>query len=510
MDEELKTLLERMETCNAEMDTALGKARKAGDDEEKAKQHRAVFAAKKAEFEEMKTELEDLKARIDRAKTIAAARELETPDLSGKTRNPGDAPEQERAKDGNPDTATSKARAQFEAFGKYMRTGSLRSMSDREADLIAAAKTATDRISDLSGDAVAFPTWLGKAIVAQSDVAAKQMLVGAIREIYGSKAAMETAANPMLSTDATGGSTDSGLANLRPDTLFMPQIQEEPIFVPSLIDRVKRVPAGAGHYTYPTLDQSQGHFGGVAFTWKATEGADKGETGVAFGAMTGDTHELSGWTALSNTALRRTPIDIAAYLLVLYRNAAKYELGKRAMHGTGVNQPLGIANSSDLITVPRQEAAKVGYLDLVNLEYAIKKGYRNGAYFWLLDEVEKHLKGQTDGDGKPLFTRDMTTGMQAQLIGYGYDSHDFEYASTDEATDAGGSVGDSIISLGDESDVVFGNPQNYWLGVEEEITIARSEHAEFKRGLIVFRLMMFAGGRPANGIAFAALTDPEA
>ena len=168
-----------------------------------------------------------------------------------------------------------------------------------------------------------------------------------------------------------------------------------------------------------------------------------------------------------------------------FRGAAKYELSKKVLRGTGTNQPQGIIAATDINDVARQTVNQVVHKDLTNLLYAVAMARRLGGRFILDDSVEKYLVQLEDGQGRTLFTTDMSSGPKYNLAGYPYTAH--EYGPT----------------LGTEGDVVFGNPQQYALAVEEDIAIARSEHAEFKKGLVVFRMIMFVGGKPIFGDSFS-------
>mgnify|MGYP001076974395 FL=1 len=483
MKTELEKLIAQMEACNGEIAGAVAKSKSAKTEEEKG-QWTAVMKAKTAQFAELKADYESLKARVEAEKVVAEAKSLSLPDFEGRDANPGTVKQSMRQTTASPGPLGTE-RVRLEAFAKYMTNGGFRRLSDNEANLIISKSRSGDQ-----EDAVALPACIAKAITAATPAEAARAFKSYMDAIFGKDS------NPLLSTDSTGGATDSGVANLRPATLYIPEVFQEPVFMPSIVDRVRRVPAGAGNYTYPKLDQTQGKFGGVAFTWKASEGLDKGETTPTFGSITGTTTELSGWTDISLIALRRSVVDLAAFLVVLFRNAVNYELSSKIIHGSGTNQPRGILNGVGLITVPRQAAGNVSYADLVNLEFSLKKGFRNGALYLVEDSAEKHLKAQMNvPEDKPVFAMSANVGMGTTLAGYPYDVHDF--------TDA---AGDALVSLGDEGDVIFGNLQNYWLGIEDDIAIASSEGPEFKKGLVTYRLMMLAGGQPAVGSAFAALT----
>jgi len=272
---------------------------------------------------------------------------------------------------------------------------------------------------------------------------------------------------------------------------FRPQLLRMPVAMPALYDYCRIVTGVNGTATWPKLDQDEGNFGGVAFTWKATEGADKAETEPVFTDFEVSTKELSGWTEASLTMLRRSAIALEQELTGLFRDAARYEFSRVILRGlTASNQPEGILSATGIQTVNRQTASQVDWTDLTNLEYAVTQGNRMNAIYTVDDTVEKYLKQEVDTDERPIYTRDTATGLRNQLAGYNYVAHEHGPA------------------LGTKGDVVYGNFQNYVFAVEEDIAIARSDHAEFKKGRVVFRMISFVGGKAMYPGAFAVLDVP--
>jgi HK97 family phage major capsid protein len=297
-----------------------------------------------------------------------------------------------------------------------------------------------------------------------------------------------TFAKVMLSTDTTEYSTDSGTGVLRDDPLIA-QLLQMPVAMPNLFQLCRKIVTTAGRATIPVLDQPNGgNFGGVAHTWKASEGLTKGETFPYFTDFNITTDELSSWTEMNLTAISRSVIDLTAEVVRLLRDAAHYEWSRVILNGSGTNQPTGIVDYSGINSVTRNAAGAVSWVDLVGLIYAVSQGNRQGSQFVLDDSVEQDLMGQEDADGKPLFTASVASTIVAKLAGRNYIAHEHTPA------------------LGTAGDIVFGNWNQYMFAIEEDITIARSDEAEFKKGNVVFRMISFVGGKPIQPTAFAQLT----
>ena len=114
---------------------------------------------------------------------------------------------------------------------------------------------------------------------------------------------------------------------------------------------------------------------------------------------------------------------------------------------------------------------------------------RNGRYV-NDDTVEKYLKQTLDTLNRPIYTNDVNSNFKDRLAGYPYTPH--KYGS---------------LALGTRGDVIFGDWSSYAFAMEEEIAIARSEHAEFKKGRIVYRMICYVGGKPIYPQHFAVLDD---
>lgn len=479
----LEKLIKRMEALNAEIQDLAGKV-STETDPTRAAGLKTLYDGKVSEFDGLKTEAERLKVVAQLQAEIDGAKALTSPPpgsnlhpLPGSTTQPLDRGRAYIQVDADP---TRDALLRTHCFLDYCAG---KSIEDRMRD---AMTPRNSRLTDAQ-DALLMPDYMAKSILGLPyhgpDVRAALM-----QQAYGF-----FDGKVILSTDATGGSTDSNAKKLLAPQ-YIPSLLKEPVAIPNLIDLVRPLVASNGKATWPMLDQAQGKFGGVAFTWKATEGADKASTEPKFKDFEILTNELSGWTELSNTALRRSAIDLETTLMQLFRDACRYEFSKMIYDGagSGSNQPQGLKTASGVVEVERAVADQVSWADLNALEYAISQGNRVNARYLAADGVEQYLKSKVDGENRPLFTADVNSGMRNMLAGFPYLTHEY------------GEV------LGDAGDVVFGNFNNYGWAVEEEVAIARSDHAEFKKGRIVFRLMCFVGGKPIHAGAFSRLVDPGA
>jgi HK97 family phage major capsid protein len=500
----LAEILAKMKLVHGEMSALLNKGKTAEDEAQRAR-FKVLYEAKSEEYNNLKAEADEVR-ELDRIQAEIDSLEADAkPDLRGKSLTGGragahtapqtsaegnegggvDVLDNPRAKtifevDSSPERQEYLHRSIFLTFAK---TGPAR----MDGEAIEAFKCKDQRLAGKDGEEsdlhIRLPRSMAKNILSQG--ANARVGIDHMR------------AKVVLSTDATGGSTDSGTANLiAPD--FRPQLLRKAVWYPDLYDLVRLIPAVNGTAEWPMLDQTSGkRHGGVAFTWKTTEGADKGSTEPVFKDFTISTAELSGWTEVSRRALRRPALDLEALLTELFRSAVRYEFSRVILEGTGAGspmaQPLGILNAA-VTKVTRETANMVDWIDLVNLEFALGQAQRANGRYVLHETVEKFLKQTVDSDKRPLFTADVQSNIKNLLAGYGYTAHDHNTNTTP-------------LTLGVEGDIIFGDWNDYGWAMEEDIMIARSDHAAFKQDRVVFRLTVFVGGKPIYLDSFVMLDN---
>lgn len=219
-----------------------------------------------------------------------------------------------------------------------------------------------------------------------------------------------------------------------------------------------------------------------AASWH-TEGAAVDRTKVTTTAVTFTGLELIKVLSMSAAARRMEIAAFESYMTQELRSAIADAIGAAIVSGTGTGQPTGILSG---ITWTKTNSLSVTALSADKLLEAVAMlpaGYAGGAKFAMSTAT---LFGQVyplkDGEGKYLFT-DPTAGGVHRLFG-------FEI------------VIDDNIPAGT---VLFGNFRYYGVNIPEGVAVEVSRESGFTSGLIDFRALCIADGKPIVPGAFVKI-----
>jgi len=455
----MKELIESGETILAEIGVLEGKVAEAvetGSEE-------AQIAAKSALVDKEK-EWTELEAKIAEARTFAAKEAVlaEATKLA-QTISAGALTVPAEGKDHN-----AEMEAKTLAFEKFVRG---RGLSDQEQDLMLPQ---SKRFKEAAGGVVV-PASLAFKIFGASWAEA---ILGGIH-VPG----FEAKALPLTSGQAT-------MASLIPQD-YRAQLLELPAEPPHIMARATIVDAPTGTVTWPRLIQADTNEYGAVVVCETAEGGEKPATEPQFEQCEISTIEVSAYTEVSATMLRRSTLALETLISRLFRAAMLDHFDRRFITGTGIGQIAGIVPTVGIRLVTRTAAGAVSYADLVNLEHAVRAYHRAGATWIVGDDVMQSLKLQMDLMGRPLFVPDPGTSAYRTLLGY-------PYIATHRTP-----------ALGQPGDIIFGDLREYIVAVEQEIVVKRSEHYRFRNNVIAFVVYALVGGRTCQPRVFAILGEEE-
>jgi len=200
-------------------------------------------------------------------------------------------------------------------------------------------------------------------------------------------------------------------------------------------------------------------------------------------------YELLKIFSLSVAAKRMSVTAFERYITEELTESIRAALNDAILNGTGTGQPTGIlsgitwdaSNSIDITTFSGD--------DILTLMSMLARGYSNGAKFALSSHtLFNRVHKAKNGNGDYIFTTDNQNDNIIRLFGYPIVVDDF---------------------LPDDT-ILFGNFKYYGVNIPEGIAVEVSRESGFTSGLIDYRAMAVADGKPLVQEAFAKLTiTPE-
>lgn len=182
-------------------------------------------------------------------------------------------------------------------------------------------------------------------------------------------------------------------------------------------------------------------------TWTSELATGSDDTSTPFGARALRPSPLAKRVKISKTLLRLPSLDTEAWV----RNAIAQKFAKAEesafMNGNGVNQPLGVFQSSLPTIVTAASATDIAYLDLVAVEFSLATLNQGGASWIGHRTIIKELFSLLDGNGRPLLRDVPSAGVKYSLMNY--DLNLSEYAPSASTTGA------KVLALGNWKEAYY-------------------------------------------------------
>lgn len=299
---------------------------------------------------------------------------------------------------------------------------------------------------------------------------------GYLEKTYGS---LRTKAAMAESSGTTGGYT------VPPE--FYGQLQaliaEEAILRP----RAFVQPMTAATLMFPYLDvttvQAAGtspFFGGVAMTW-TEEAQTRTETEPAFKQMELKAHELSGYAVSSNVLLQDAAFGLERFLMKLFSTAIAWYEDYAFLQGNGVGKPLGILNAKATIAVTRNAANSFKYVDAASMLSKLLPSSHHKAIWVVHPYVLAQLVQLADSSGRLVWVPN-SGGAQNRVPGTLFGLPVL--------------TSEKVPALGTKGDVMLIDPSLYVIGDRMQIDIAGSEHVNFLKNQMTWRVVERVDGQP--------------
>jgi HK97 family phage major capsid protein len=196
-------------------------------------------------------------------------------------------------------------------------------------------------------------------------------------------------------------------------------------------------------------------------------------------------YELLKIFSLSVAAKRMTVAAFENYIVEELTESLRAAIGFAILNGTGNGQPTGIISGVTWDNSNSIESDNFSGDDVLKLISMLKRGYGNGAKFAMSSHtLYNRVYTAKTTTGEYIFTRDNQNDTIQRLFGYEIVIDDF--------------IDDDVI--------LFGNFRYYGVNIPEGIAVEVSRESGFTSGLIDYRAMSVADGKPLVNEAFAKLT----
>jgi len=196
-------------------------------------------------------------------------------------------------------------------------------------------------------------------------------------------------------------------------------------------------------------------------------------------------YELLKIFSLSVAAKRMSVAAFERYITEELTESIRAALNEAILNGTGTGQPTGLLSGITWDSTNSIDVSTFSGDDVLTLMSMLARGYGNGAKFAMSSHtLFNRVHKAKNGNGDYIFTQDNQNDNIVRLFGYPIVIDDFMPDDT----------------------ILFGNFKYYGVNIPEGIAVEVSRESGFTSGLIDYRAMAVADGKPLVNEAFTKLT----
>jgi HK97 family phage major capsid protein len=246
-------------------------------------------------------------------------------------------------------------------------------------------------------------------------------------------------------------------------------------------------PMGSATLQFPYLDittvQSAGvspFFGGVQMYW-TEEAQTRTETEPQFKMMELKAHELSGYSVSSNVLLADAAFGLEKFLFTLFGQAIAWFEEYAFLQGNGVGKPQGVLTAGATIAFTRAGGSAIAFSDVANMWANLLPASWNKAVWAFSPTCVPQLLQLKDGANRAIFIsidQGVTKAPNWSLMG--------RPAIPTE----------KLPALGTKGDLILIDPSFYVIGDRMQIEVAASEHVNFLKNQMTWRVVERVDGQP--------------
>jgi HK97 family phage major capsid protein len=248
-------------------------------------------------------------------------------------------------------------------------------------------------------------------------------------------------------------------------------------------------PMASATLQFPFLDittaQAAGvspFFGGIQMYW-TEEAQTRTETEPQFKMMELKAHELSGYSVSSNILIQDAAFGLEKFLMQLFSQAIAWFEDYAFLQGNGVGKPTGMLNCGALISFNRAGGAgtqTLAFSDVATMWSKLLPYSWNNAIWLFSPTVIPQLLQLKDGANRAIFISiDQGAAKAPPWSLLGRPAYPTE----------------KLPPLGTKGDLMLVDPQFYIVGDRMQVEIAASEHVNFLKNQMTWRVVERVDGQ---------------
>jgi HK97 family phage major capsid protein len=221
-------------------------------------------------------------------------------------------------------------------------------------------------------------------------------------------------------------------------------------------------------------------FGGMRAAWTA-EAQTRTEYEPAFKQLELRPWELSAYSVSSNVLLQDSAIGMEKFLYNLFAKVIGWTEEYGFLQGTGSGQPMGMLTCPALISVTRATPNKITYPDVASILSRLLPSSLQRAIWVVHPYGLVDLIQLRDGAGRVVWV-DALGGATKNIPGYLFGRPVF--------------VSEKVPSYGTKGDLSLLDPGLYVIGDRMQLEVAASEHVNFLKNQMTWRVVERVDGQP--------------
>lgn len=220
--------------------------------------------------------------------------------------------------------------------------------------------------------------------------------------------------------------------------------------------------------------------GGMQAVWTA-EAQTRSEYEPTFRQLELKAHELSAYSVSSNILLQDNAVGLEKFLMTLFSKVISWAEEYAFFQGNGVGKPLGFLNAPALISTTRATSSHISYADVANLISRLLPSSLIRA-IWIAHPYTLADLVQLRDTANRVVWVNALGGATEKVPGYLFGRPVF--------------ISEKVPALGTKGDLSLVDPSLYVIGDRMDLEVAASEHVNFLKNQMTWRIVERVDGQP--------------